>query len=197
MNKNLKSILLKGFVFTAIFTAVSFVFGIQNIQAQRKDHLTDKEADLIRDAQEIDRRVEVFIKAIERRFLVLENKGRTFSKNESKQLEKDSELWGDLPTSPNAKLISDIENILDEAINNIDDAADRDSQKEVFPKAVYKLADAAKDFVPKLKTFYESSTSDGEIADAFQAIKYCDMIIEASSKINRPQEKSKKKKSKS
>ncbi len=191
--KNFRNYLIKAIVLSAVVSAFAFIFGLQTIHAQRTDHFTEKETELIRDAQEIDRRMEVFIKAIERRFLVLENKAETLSKKESKQIEKDSELWGDLPESSQTKLLSDIEEILDEAINNIDDAASRDSQSELFPKAVHKLADSAKEFIPKLKIFYDSAKTEREMAVTGQAIEYCKMIIEASSKVGKPVEKSKKK----
>ncbi|MDQ3636127.1 MAG: hypothetical protein M3405_16730 [Acidobacteriota bacterium] len=192
--KSLRYILIKGTIFSTVLIALTFVFGLQQVPAQRNDHLTDKETELVREAQEIDRRMEVFIKAIERRFLVLENKSETLSKKEAKQIEKDSELWGDLPTSSRTKLLSDIEEILNEAINNIDDAASRDSKSQLFPKAVYKLADAAKEFVPKLKTFYDSAKTEREQALTYQAIEYCNMIIEASSKVGKPVEKTNKQK---
>ncbi|MGI8668694.1 MAG: hypothetical protein ACR2J3_02475 [Aridibacter sp.] len=195
--ESVKNILFKGIVFSTALIIFTFIFGVKSIQAQKTDHLTDKETDLVRDAQEIDRRMEVFIKAIERRFLVLENKSETLSKKEAKEIEKDSELWGDLPTASRTKLLTDIEEILDEAINNIDDAASRDSKSELFPKAVHKLADSAKEFIPKLKTFYESAKTERELAVTGQAIEYCNMIIEASAKVGKPVEKGKKKKDKS
>lgn len=190
------ALVIKGIVLSTILTAFTFINGLGQVQAQKTDHLTDKEAELIRDAQEIDERMKVFIKAVERRFLVLENRTTTFSKKESKQLEKDSELWGDLPTSSRTKLLSDIENILDEAINNIDDAATRDSKSELFPKAVYILADSAKEFIPKLQTFNKNAETSREQAVTSQAIEYCNLIIEASSKVKNPENKKKNKKEK-
>lgn len=192
--KSLRYILIKGTIFSTVLLALTFVLGLQQVPAQRNDHLTDKETDLVREAQEIDRRMEVFIKAIERRFLVLENKSENLSKKETKQIEKDTELWGDLPTSSRTKLLSDIEEILDEAINNIDDAASRDSKSQLFPKAIHKLADSAKEFIPKLKTFYDSAKTEREQALTYQAIEYCNMIIEASSKVGKPVEKTDKQK---
>ncbi|MGI8544619.1 MAG: hypothetical protein ACR2MD_14250 [Aridibacter sp.] len=192
--KSLRYILIKGTIFSTVLIALTFVFGLQQVPAQRNDHLTDKETELVREAQEIDRRMEVFIKAIERRFLVLENKSENLTKKETKQIEKDTELWGDLPTSSRTKLLSDIEEILDEAINNIDDAASRDSQSKIFPKAVHKLADSAKEFIPKLKTFYDSAKTEREQTLTYQAIQYCNMIIEASSKVGKPVEKTDKQK---
>lgn len=185
---------LKTFVFAAVFSVFTLVFAVDPAPAQKRtDHFTEQETELIRDAQEIDRRMEVFIKAIERRFLVLEKKASTLTKKEQKALEKDSEKWGDLPSSTETKLLSDIENILDEAITNLDDAAKRDHQSKLFPKAVHTLADAAREFIPKLRAFYEKAPVERERAVALQAIEFCNMIVEASTKIEKPVDKKQKK----
>src|ERR1700746_1731053 len=86
------------------------------VNAQR-DHLTPQEVDLVKEAQILDKRIEVFIKAADRRLMALNG---TQAAN-AKQLKKDSELWGDLPTGSHAELLGDIAGILDEAITNIDD----------------------------------------------------------------------------
>src|ERR1044072_3228132 len=87
----------------------------QTVNAQR-DHLTPQEVDLVKEAQILDKRIEVFVKAADRRLMVLTG---TQSAN-AKQLKKDSELWGELPTGSHADLLGDIAGILDEAITNID-----------------------------------------------------------------------------
>ncbi len=175
----------------AISLSIFFVTST-NLYAQRYDHLTDKEADLIREAQAIDLRMKVFVRAINRRFLVLDKK--VLTKQESKKLQKEAEKWGELPDDSRTKLLTDIEKILDEAINNIDDAAERDSKSDLFPSAVHILADASKNYIPKLKGFYESAKTDREKAVTYQAIEYCTMIIEASTKIKKPEKKKKKRK---
>lgn len=134
MKKSFIPFLIRGIIFSTLLLAVNISFGSEQIYAQKNDHLTVKESELVQEAQEIDRRMSVFIKAINRRFLVLENKTEKIPEKQSKKEKKESELWGDLPNNPRSKLISDIEKILDEAIVNIDDAANRDSQKSLFPK---------------------------------------------------------------
>src|SRR6185295_16975329 len=89
--------------------------------AQQRDHLTEQEVDLVKEAQALDKRVDVFIKAAERRMMVINNSAGT----NAKQLKKDSERWGELPTGSRAEFVADIAKILDEAITNIDDVSAR------------------------------------------------------------------------
>ncbi len=56
---------------------------------QAREHLTPQEIDLVKDTQILDKRIDVFIKAVDRRVLVL-NGTATSS---AKQLKKDSESW--------------------------------------------------------------------------------------------------------
>src|SRR5436189_6480035 len=89
--------------------------------AQQRDHLTPQEVDLVKEAQILDKRIDVFVKAADRRLLVLSG-GATAN---DKQLKKDSERWGDLPTGSRAELVGDIAHIFDEAITNIEDVSSR------------------------------------------------------------------------
>ena len=91
----------------------------------RRDNLTAEEIELIRDVQELDKRMEIYVKAIDRRLMVID--GDT---SQIKQIEKDKDKWGELPTGTRTELFLDIKNILQEAIDKVDDIADID------PKAV-------------------------------------------------------------
>ena len=107
-------------------------------QAQSRDHLTQQEVDLVKEAQILDKRIDVFIKAAERRMMVINNSAAA----NAKQLKKDSERWGELPTGSRAELVSDIARILDEAITNIDDVSARDERNPLIAKSLRKLAQA-------------------------------------------------------
>jgi len=108
---------------TLLLLVVPFLFA-PTATGQTRDHLTPQEVDLVKEAQVLDKRIDVFIKAADRRLLVL-NGGATAAAN-AKQLKKDAALWGDLPTGSRAELVYDIAKILDEAITNIDDVSARD-----------------------------------------------------------------------
>src|SRR4029077_20209635 len=90
-----------------------------SVAAQTRDHLTDQETDLVRFYQELDKRIEVFIKAIDRRFAIIKGTAQPASK----KLMKDEPEWGDLPKGTRTELLGDIAGILDEAITNIDDVS--------------------------------------------------------------------------
>lgn len=161
-------------------------------KAQKRDYLTNEEVELVREAQEIDRRVEVLAKAIDRRFLVLTN-----DQTQSKQVAKDSDKWGELPTGSRGALLWDVEKILQKAIDDIDDvAAHSKTDEKLFPKAIFKLADACHDYIPKLKTQYDQSIDEKEKGSILGAIDNCSQVIEASAKVPKAAPKDKNKKSK-
>ena len=155
------------------------MFAPNSAFAQRRDHLNGMEIELVRDAQQIDLRTEVFVKAIDRRFLVINNQ----TVSEDKKSKKDSEKWGELPIGTRKELFIDIEKILDEAVNNIDSVAERDQKSQFFPKAVKILADAANRFLPQLKSNLYKSTDEKEKGAILGAIDFCEQIIEASAKV--------------
>ncbi len=127
--------------------------------AQRRDSLTDIESDRVRDAQEIDKRVDVFIKIIERRLAMLTDAANAPA---SKQAQKDLEKWGELRAGTQSELIGDIVGVLNSAIDNIDDASSREPQKKLLPKALQKLQTATNRFVPQL-TALRGQTQDADV----------------------------------
>jgi hypothetical protein len=176
------------FAFTVLlaFFCIALLFTF-SANAQRRDQLSEMESELVREAQEIDRRSEIFVKAIERRFLVLNN-----DTSQSKKVEKDSAKWGELPKGTRVQLLIDIEKILQEAIDNLDNLAERDMKSELVPRAIHILADASARFLPQLKTQLDKTTTHIEKGAILGAIDSCNQIIEASAKV--PKEESKKKK---
>ena len=169
-----------------IFAAYCSLF---DANAQRRDHLTEQEVELVREAQQIDLRMKVFVKAIDRRFLAL-----SADTSQAKQVEKDSDVWGDQPTGTRLQLLIDIEKLLDEAISKIDDVATRDMKSEFFPKAVKVLAGGANRFLQQLKIQMERVTDEKERGAILTAIEFCNQIIEASGKVPKEEPKTDKKK---
>ena len=174
-------------VFTLLFIGWQF-FAAPSVFAQRRDHLTEMEVELVRDAQEIDSRMGIFVKAIDRRFLVL-NKDTT----QAKQIEKDLEKWGELPTGTRMEILRDIEKILDEAISKVDDVATRDMKSELFPVAVNVLASGATRFLPELKLQLDKTAGEVEKGSILNSIEFCNQIISASAKVPKLNEKEMKK----
>jgi acyl-CoA reductase-like NAD-dependent aldehyde dehydrogenase len=152
--------------------------------AQRRDHLTPQEVDLVKEAQALDKRIDVFIKAADRRLLVI-NGGAAAASNPAmaKQLKKDSERWGELPTGTRAELINDISRILDEAITNIDDVSARDERNPLIPKSLRKLAQAVNTIMEQLKPLRAQIKTDTEIASFESLNEGAQSILEAATKL--------------
>jgi hypothetical protein len=161
------------------------------IPPQGRDHLTPQEVDLVKDAQILDKRVEIFIKAVDRRLLVINNTAEA----NAKLLKKDSEKWGELPTGTRAQLMSDISRIFDEAITNIDDVSARDEKNPLIPKALRKLAAAATRIVEQLKPIAGQIKGDSETSTFDQLNENAESIIQAANKLPAAVEKKSKNKS--
>lgn len=170
-------------VFTFLFIGWQF-FAAPSVSAQRRDHLTEMEVELVRDAQEIDSRMDIFVKAIDRRFLVLNNDA-----SQAKQVAQDLDQWGELPTGTRAQLLRDIEKILDEAISKVDDVATRDMKSRLFPVAVNVLANGAVRFLPELKLQLDKTTVESEKGSILNSLEFCDQIISAAAKVPKLNEK--------
>ncbi len=175
-------------LFIFLILPLAVCCSLPGVQAQRRDHLTEAEIELVRDAQQIDERMKVFVKAIDRRFLVLKPDA-----SQAKQIEKDSDKWGALPTGTRQQIFIDIEKLLDEAVSKIDDVASRDMGSDFFPAAVHILADGAKEFLPQLKSELDKSAVEKEKGAIIGAIDLCNQIIEASAKVKRESPKEIKK----
>ena len=153
--------------------------------AQARDHLTPEEVDLVKDAQVLDQRIEIFVKAADRRLFVLTG----VDAPSAKQLKKDSEKWGELPTGSRAELLGDLAKILDEAITNIDDVSARDEKNPLIPKALRRLAAEATRIFDQLRPMREQAKGDAEIARFEELTENGESILEAAKKLPPPVEK--------
>lgn len=168
----------------AAFFCIALFFPL-SARAQRRDYLTEAEIELVRDAQEIDLRIMVLTKAVDRRFAVLKN-----------QPLKEKEEWGEPPKGTRFDLLSDIERILGKAIDDIDNVAERNKDSKLFPKAVNKLADSCTGYLPQFKSFIDTVKDEKERGALLGSIENCNEVIAASSKVPKePAKEEKKKKS--
>jgi hypothetical protein len=154
--------------------------------AQRREHLTEQEVEMVRDTQELDKRSALFVKIAERRLLVITN-----APGAQTPSAKDLEKWGEVPKGTRAVLFNDLARIFDEAINNVDDVATRKPDSELLPKAVKKLAEGATRLLPQLTALREGATADGEREALEQAIDNLQQIIDAAKRL--PEETTEKK----
>lgn len=170
----------------AAIACLSFAAGAA---AQPRDHLTDAETELIRFHQQLDKRIDVFIKAIDRRFAII--KGSEQAK--IKKLDKEEPDWGDLPKGSRAQLFGDIASILDEAITNIDDVSRRDEKSPLISRSLRKLTAATNGYVGQLNT-YQSQTKDAdELVQIGRALEHANQIIEVGNQLPPPATDKKKK----
>lgn len=130
-----------------------FIFAMASVTfAQLREHLTEKEIDWIREEQLIDKRIEVFVKAADRRLLVLNTP-------DAKQTKKEEEKWGPLPTGSTLELLQDYKKILEEAEEKLDDAYERNSKDALIIKALKKFKDGAIKHISLLQSM-ESKMKD-------------------------------------
>ena len=180
----------------ALLLTALILFSLTVSAFQSREHLTPQEIDLVKDTQILDKRIDVFIKAADRRMLVITGAGvNATDKASAKQLKKDSETWGELPTGSRAELIGDIAKIFDEAITNIDDVSGRDENNPLIPKALRNLAAAATRIVGQLKPVEEQAKDEAELSSFDQLTENAESILQAANKLPPPVDKKAKNKS--
>ena len=153
----------------------------------RLDNMTDKEDMQVREAQELDLRMKVYIKIVDRRILGLKDP----SAGTSKEVQKSIDTWGELRVGNAVSMYSDIDKTIGEAVSRIDDAAERDMNNPLFGKAVHILADAAKRWLPDFNAFLQKASTERERALLGSAIEQSNQIVEASAKVAKETKKKK------
>jgi hypothetical protein len=163
-------------IFRALCAAIISMFFLSTFafaQTQKRDHLNEQEADLIREFQEIDKRIEIFVKAAERRLLVLANPNAT-------QKKKEEETWGPLPTGTKLELLQDYKRILEEAEEKLDDWYNRGGKDNLLPKALSKFKEAATRHIPQLRALASQLTDKREQRALAEAIEEAENVTKAS-----------------
>lgn len=153
--------------------SLSDMFIVAQAQKERRDHLTEQEAELVREFQEIDKRVEIFIKAAERRLLVLANP-------EALQKKKEEETWGPLPQGTKLELLQDYKHILEEAEEKLDDWNSRGGKDKLLPKALNKFKEAATQHIPQLRALEPQLKEKRELRALAEAIEEAEIVTKAS-----------------
>ena len=164
----------------------------KSVSAQGRDHLTDQETELVRFYQELDKRIEVFIKAIDRRFAIIN--GTTAPA--AKKLIKDEPEWGEAPKGTRAQLLGDIAGILDEAITNIDDVSRRDEKSPLLSRSLRKLTASANGYLKQLATLKDKAKDPDELAAIELVEDNANEIIAVGNKLPSPTPEPDKKKKK-
>lgn len=176
MRKSHSAYILSLFLLVLFASVSTFASSI----ADSRNYLTPQEEELVKEAQILDKRIDVFIKAAERRLLVLTGPNAA----SSAQVQKDFKLWGELPKGTRTELIRDISNILDEAITNIDDVGLRDEKNPLIPKALKNLSNAATRFKSQLAAIAEKSQDVSERRAVEQVMDHIQEILGAANKLS-------------
>ena len=183
-----------------ILTFLLFPFFVAiDAPAQRRDYMTEEEIELVRNNQDIDKRIEVLTKMIDRRFTSM-----GIEVGGWKASEKDTKLWGEARTGTRPQLLLDVRQLLQKAIDDIDDVAmhnentltQNKTEGLLFPAAVRSLAAAANRYMPALKSILGRTTEDRDKGLVLASIEHCEAIIESVSKLPPDVPKPEKKKAK-
>ena len=165
----------------------------RSASAQTRDHLTEQESELVRFNQELDKRTDVFIRAINLRFAIING---TAAPPKPKKTNKEEPDWGEPPKGSRAELLEDIAGILDEAITNIDDVSRRDEKNPLLSRSLRKLNSATNGYLTQLNTIRNQTRDSDELAAIVRIQDYANQIIEVGNKLPPPAPESDKKKKK-
>ena len=160
--------------------------------AQSRDHLTPKEVELVQDAQVLDQRIDIFVKAMERRMMIITGI-QLAQASHSKKPQKDADKWGELPKGTRAELIADVARILEESITNIDDVSMHDEKNPLLAKALRQLAASATQIANQLTPIREQARSAEELSSLEQALENAQSIVDAAKNLPPPSEAEKSK----
>lgn len=141
--------------------------------AQKREHLTPEEIELVRDNQELDSRTGVFIKAAERRLTAVVNPAEA-----EKSAAKEKEKWGELKGT-RVQLIYDISKILEEAVVNVDDVAERTPDSHLPRKSLYMLAQTTAKMLPVLTKLRQDAQNEAEADQLDRALETAQEINDA------------------
>ncbi len=178
----------KRFAFLFILTAILAVSAPDSVNAQKRDYMTEAEVEIVRNNQEIDTRIAVLTRMIDRRFLAMgiDTAGPKLPK-------RSDDDWGPEPKGTKPELLTDIRQLLEKAIDDVDSLPGRlpermKNQKgeDIFGKAVRSLVASANRWLPHLKKENAAAqTAQDEKLYGITAasIEFCEQIIEAAGKV--------------
>ncbi|OYT71539.1 MAG: hypothetical protein CFK52_07855 [Chloracidobacterium sp. CP2_5A] len=137
---------------------------------RRGDTLNEQEVARIREAQEIDRRADVFLKLAARRLDALESRPDQQPKREE---------WGDPPSGTPRQLLMAYARILEELADKIDAAAEANGEND--PKLRKALARIRHDVESHLTRLERLSVSDEDLAPRRAALQMARMLLDGAS----------------
>ena len=188
---------MKFFIITCV--ALLIFSAAATALAQRRDYMTDPEIELVRDNQDIDKRIQVLTKMIDRRFTALGVEVGGW-----KQSGKDEKTWGTAPTGTPSNLLADIRQLLQKAVDDVDDVAEHNentltqnkTEGLLFPAGVRSLASAAARYQPALKTLLDKTKDERDKGVILTSMELCQEIIDSVTKLPAETKQEEKKRTK-
>ncbi|HKX84617.1 MAG TPA: hypothetical protein VJL58_10395 [Pyrinomonadaceae bacterium] len=167
---------------TYLLLILSILGIVSTVDAQRRDYMTESEVELVRDHQDIDKRIEVLIRMIDRRLDLV-----TITRPLATDKRLDKLEWGPEPQGTRLQLLTDVKYLLQKAIDDIDNVSEHNknsleqnkTEGLLFPKSVRILAAAATRYLGPLKAESERTKDEKERGVLLQSIESCELITES------------------
>lgn len=117
------------------------------------DYLTEEEDNHIREAQQIEPRVRVFMKIADRRLAALSGPlTETTDKKELKKRDEETREWGTLPKLSRAELLTHYKRTIEEGMAKLEDAYERNPKASAIPRALQHLKESTDRHLQLLKS---------------------------------------------
>lgn len=135
------------------------------------DYLNEEEDEHVRQAQQIDERIKVFMKIADRRLAALSpTVVQPADKKAEKKLEDELREWGAVPKVSRAELLQHYARAVEEGIAKLEDAHERNPKSSAIPKALTLLRDATDRHLQLLQGLAAEMKTDGESLALTKAI---------------------------
>jgi hypothetical protein len=136
------------------------------------DYLNEQEDDYVRQAQDPDLRVKVFMKIADRRLAALKPVAVDPSdKKAQERAEKELRNWGPLPKVDRAELLRHYTRAVAEAIAKLEDAYERNPKSSAIPKALTLMRDSTDKHLEILRPLQAEMKTESETAAFRQALE--------------------------
>ena len=128
------------------------------------DYLNEEEDNHVREAQNADDRIRVFMKIADRRLQALSGPAAPVvtDKKAQKKAEDEAREWGPLPQVGRAELLKHYAKAIEEGVNKLEDAHERNPKSTAIPKALSLLREATERQLQVLKSLESQAKDDSE-----------------------------------
>jgi hypothetical protein len=135
------------------------------------DYLTEEEDEHVREAQKAEDRIKVFMKIASRRLAALKGgAAEAPDAKAQKQIEQEAKDWGVLPKMGRVDLLRHYTRAIEECMEKLEDAYERNPKSSSIPKSLATLRDATDKHLETLRALSSEMKTDGEVAALREAI---------------------------